>query len=63
LGITDDPPLEVAEVGHDRCPVPILENDIDAWLDHDPTDVSSLYAILDRRVRPFYEHQVAQKTA
>jgi putative SOS response-associated peptidase YedK len=58
--ITDDPPLEVAKAGHDRCPVPIHEDDIDAWLDPNPNDLSSLYAILDRRVRPFYEHQLAK---
>jgi putative SOS response-associated peptidase YedK len=58
--ITDDPPLEVVEAGHDRCPVPIHENDIDAWLNPDPTDLPSLYAILDRRVRPFYEHRLAK---
>jgi putative SOS response-associated peptidase YedK len=34
--ITDDPPLEVIEAGHDRCPVPIHEDDIDAWLDPKP---------------------------
>ena len=29
---TDDPPLEIAEAGHDRCPVPIKPENIDAWL-------------------------------
>jgi len=57
--ITDDPPLEVVEAGHDRCPVPIREDDIAAWLDPNPNDLPSLYAILDRRVRPFYEHRLA----
>jgi len=59
--ITDDPPFEVAEAGHDRCPVPIQEEDIDAWLDPSPNDYASLCAILDRRVRPFYEHQLVQQ--
>jgi putative SOS response-associated peptidase YedK len=58
--ITDDPPLVVVEAGHDRCPIPIQEGDIDAWLDPNPNDLPSLYAILDRRVRPFYEHQLAK---
>ncbi|WP_254063367.1 SOS response-associated peptidase family protein [Rhodanobacter sp. L36] len=40
--ITDDPPLEVVEAGHDRCPVPIHEDDIDAWLDPKPNDLPSL---------------------
>jgi putative SOS response-associated peptidase YedK len=60
--ITDDPPLEVVEAGHDRCPVPIQQEDIDAWLNPDPNDLARLYGILDRRARPFYEHQLAQKT-
>jgi putative SOS response-associated peptidase YedK len=58
--ITDEPPLEVVEAGHDRCPIPIQEEDIDAWLNPDPNDLPSLYAILDRRVRPFYAHQLAK---
>jgi putative SOS response-associated peptidase YedK len=58
--ITDDPPLEVVEAGHDRCPIPIHEDDIDAWLDPNPNDLPSLFTILDRRVRPFYEHQLAK---
>lgn len=58
--ITDDPPLEVVEAGHDRCPVPIHEDDIEAWLNPDPNDLASLYDILDRRVRPFYQHQLAK---
>lgn len=58
--ITDDPPMEVVEAGHDRCPVPIREDDIDAWLDPNPNDLQSLYAILDRRERPFYEHHLAK---
>jgi len=60
--ITDDPPLEVVEAGHDRCPDPIQEDDIDAWLNPDPNDGPSMYAILDRRVRPFYAHQLVRKT-
>jgi putative SOS response-associated peptidase YedK len=59
--ITDDPPLEVVEAGHDRCPVPIHEDDIGAWLNPDLKDLPSLYGILDRRVRPFYEHRLAKK--
>jgi putative SOS response-associated peptidase YedK len=28
--ITDEPPLEAVEAVHDRCPIPIQEEDIDA---------------------------------
>jgi putative SOS response-associated peptidase YedK len=57
--ITDDPPLEVAEAGHDRCPIPIQEEDIAAWLSPDPSNLTPTYAILDDRVRPLYEHRLA----
>ncbi|MFZ0871970.1 MAG: SOS response-associated peptidase family protein [Rhodanobacter sp.] len=56
--ITDDPPLEVVEAGHDRCPVPIREENIDAWLSPDPSNLTAAYAILDDRVRPLYEHRL-----
>jgi len=59
--ITDEPPVEVVETGHDRCPVPIQEEDIDAWLDPSPNNYAALYAILDRRVRPYHEHQLVQQ--
>ncbi|CAB3802932.1 SOS response-associated peptidase family protein [Pararobbsia alpina] len=57
--ITDEPPPEIAAAGHDRCIVPIKPENIDAWLSPDPSDLKSLYAILDDRDRPFYEHRLA----
>ena len=33
--ITDEPPPEVAAAGHDRCIIPIKEENIDAWLNPD----------------------------
>lgn len=57
--ITDEPPPEVAAAGHDRCILPIKHNHLDAWLDPDPMDIAALYAILDDRQRPFYEHRMA----
>ncbi|MGE8163017.1 SOS response-associated peptidase family protein [Paraburkholderia sp. NPDC080076] len=57
--ITDEPPPEVAEAGHDRCIVPIKPENVDAWLNPDPKDLAALYAILDDRERPYYEHQMA----
>lgn len=58
--ITDEPPAEVAAAGHDRCVIPIRPENIDAWLNPDPSDLASLYAILDDRERPYYEHQIAE---
>ncbi len=57
--ITDEPPAEVAAAGHDRCIVPIKPEHIDAWLNPNPVDLKSLYAILDDRERPYYEHRMA----
>ena len=57
--ITDEPPPEVAAAGHDRCIIPIKPEHIDAWLNPDPVNLAALYAILDDRERPYYEHRLA----
>ncbi|MGN7917337.1 SOS response-associated peptidase family protein [Lysobacter sp. 22409] len=57
--ITDDPPPEVAAAGHDRCIIPIKPENIDAWLNPDPKNLADMYAILDDRERPYYEHRMA----
>lgn len=57
--ITDDPPPEVAAAGHDRCIIPIKPENMDVWLNPDPKDRATSYAILDDRQRPYYKHQLA----
>ena len=57
--ITDEPPPEVLAAGHDRCIVPIKPENVDAWLNPDPSNLAAQYAILDDRERPFYEHRLA----
>jgi len=57
--ITDEPPAEVAAAGHDRCIIPIKPDSVDAWLNPDPKKLPALYAILDDRERPYYEHRLA----
>src|SRR5690348_7615980 len=57
--ITDEPPPEIAAAGHDRCIIPIRRENIDAWLNPDPASLAALYAILDDRDRPYYEHRLA----
>ncbi|CAB3794636.1 hypothetical protein LMG27177_03692 [Paraburkholderia fynbosensis] len=57
--ITDEPAAEVAAAGHDRCIVPIKPENMDAWLNPDPSDLAASYAILDDKERPYYEHQLA----
>lgn len=57
--ITDEPPPEIATAGHDRCIIPIKPENVDAWLTPDPKNLRDLYAILDDRQRPYYEHRLA----
>lgn len=57
--ITDEPPEEVAAAGHDRCVIPLKPENLDAWLQPNPRDLKTLYAILDDRQRPYYENRLA----
>ena len=57
--ITDDPPPEIAEAGHDRCPIPIKPENIDAWLNPEPRNLDAVDAILDDKLRPYYVHRLA----
>ena len=56
--ITDEPPAEIAAAGHDRCIIPIKQENVDAWLDP-KGDARRAHSILDDRWRPFYEHRLA----
>jgi len=56
--ITDEPPPEVGAAGHDRCIIPIRPENLDAWLQPSGR-LDDLYAILDDRDRPYYEHRLA----
>lgn len=57
--ITDDPPPEIAEAGHDRCPVPIKPEHIDAWLNPEPHELQTMDAILEDRPPLFFNHRLA----
>lgn len=57
--ITDEPPPEVAAAGHDRCIIPIKPEHVEAWLNPDPKNLDAMYAILDDRERPYYQHRLA----
>ena len=56
---TDEPAPEVAAAGHDRTIINIEPECIDAWLNPDPGNLESLYAIFDDKQHPFYEFQEA----
>jgi len=57
--ITDEPPVEVAAAGHDRCVIPIKPENVEAWLNPASSNVATMQAILDDRERPYYEHRMA----
>lgn len=57
--ITDEPPSEVAEAGHDRCIVPVKQEHLEAWLDPLASGKDAAEGILEDRDRPFYRHRLA----
>jgi putative SOS response-associated peptidase YedK len=61
--ITDDPPAEVAAAGHDRCPIPIKRENVDAWLNPDAANLHLMQDILEDKERPHYDHRVLEKLA
>lgn len=57
--ITDEPPPEVLETGHDRCPIFLNESRIDDWLQPAGKSNAELFKILNDRQRPYYKHALA----
>ncbi|QRF56552.1 SOS response-associated peptidase family protein [Variovorax paradoxus] len=57
--ITDEPPLEVADAGHDRCIVQLRHENVEAWLSPEGRSKADLEKILEDKERPYYEHQMA----
>lgn len=55
--ITDEPEPEVAKAGHDRTIINIRPEHVEAWLNPDPGDLASIYAIFDDKQHPYYEHR------
>jgi len=39
--------------------IPVKPENVDAWLNPDPKSLAALYAMLDDRWRPYYEHRMA----
>lgn len=58
--ITDEPPKEVSEAGHDRCPIFLKESNIEKWLRPEISNEAEIDALLADRETPYYENsQVA----
>jgi putative SOS response-associated peptidase YedK len=58
--ITDEPPSDVADAGHDRCIVNLLPQHVQAWLTPGGRNKAELHAILSDRAVSLYQHQSAQ---
>jgi putative SOS response-associated peptidase YedK len=54
--VTDDPPLEVAEAGHDRCPIFLAAGQLSSWLDPQKTSCEQLLLLLQNREKTRYLH-------
>lgn len=57
--ITDEPPPEVLETGHDRCPVFLKEGNLASWLDPKGASQKALFELLDDKEKPLYRHGLA----
>lgn len=58
--ITDEPPAEVAQAGHNRCPINLTREAALAWLAPRGRTSAELFEILSQRQRPYYEHRIAE---
>ncbi len=57
--ITDDPPPEIAAVGHDRCIIALKEEHLQAWLTPQSRSAPELLDILSDPQRSYFEHRIA----
>lgn len=57
--ITDDPPPEVLQKGHDRCPIFLREKYIDEWLDTTKRSREEWYLLLKNKEHVFYRSEWA----
>lgn len=58
--VTDDPPVEVSEAGHDRCPVILEPEDMPAWLHQKKINPEQLLALLGNKKRVTFRHKLAE---
>jgi putative SOS response-associated peptidase YedK len=55
--ITDEPPKEISDAGHDRCPIFLKKGNVDEWLNPEKTAEKRIKEILDDKETPFYVHE------
>lgn len=57
--VTDEPPAEIAQTGHQRCVVVLKESNLQEWLSPQGLSRQRLAAILSDKERLYYEHRIA----
>ncbi|HXR91934.1 MAG TPA: SOS response-associated peptidase family protein [Steroidobacteraceae bacterium] len=57
--VSDDPPPEIAATGHQRCLIPLKEQNVAEWLAPQRVGRERLQAILGDREAPYFEHRIA----
>jgi putative SOS response-associated peptidase YedK len=57
--LTDEPPPEVAETGHQRCVIALRESNLGEWLSPGNVRRERLDAILSDKEMTYYEHRIA----
>ncbi|QFZ84567.1 hypothetical protein GFK26_18230 [Variovorax paradoxus] len=59
--VTDEPPPEVADAGHDRCIIQLRPENVETWLSPEGRTLDQLDAVLEDSIkeRPYYEHRMA----
>jgi putative SOS response-associated peptidase YedK len=57
--VTDEPPPEIAETGHQRCIISLKEDNVGEWLSPSRVTKARLEEILSDHVEPYYEHRIA----
>lgn len=58
--VTDDPQPEISEAGHDRCPVILDPQALDAWLHPDARKPEEMIELLGQRKRVTFRHKLAE---
>lgn len=57
--LTDEPPVEIAETGHQRCVIALEQANLREWLAATEVSRDRLDAILSQREPLYYKHQIA----
>jgi putative SOS response-associated peptidase YedK len=54
--ITNDPPDEIDEMGHDRCPIFLKESKVSDWLKPEKLSKQQVYEILSQQEKTHFKH-------